>query len=103
MRWKNYYCTEWHRKFALFPTDVHGTTVWLESYWMRYVPGRRFDDDWDVSGYFEFSVFRPLEDTNVGAMGTELGRAVTDLSRMAAALGAVPSPPPRRPSAPPSS
>ena len=37
MIFKNKYYKEWHKKFAWFPENINGETVWLRSYYMRYV------------------------------------------------------------------
>ena len=54
MKWPNKYNNAWHRKFAWLPVNVNGTTVWLESYWVRFV----YINQDDVYGKWEFSQYQ---------------------------------------------
>tara|TARA_Y100001951_G_scaffold105377_1_gene122742 strand:- start:3933 stop:4142 length:210 start_codon:yes stop_codon:yes gene_type:complete len=37
MKWKNQWSEVWRSRFAFMPTQINGTTVWLERYEERYV------------------------------------------------------------------
>lgn len=73
---------QWHRKFALFPKEVQGRSVWLERYWQRFVdwPAPRTQHEWDrwnfrmkmmcsahmiwlPWGEWEYSMLPPIETT----------------------------------------
>lgn len=40
MIWKNKYSTEWRTRFALFPVEMGGNTIWLQRYRERYVESK---------------------------------------------------------------
>jgi hypothetical protein len=64
---KEYFHTDWQRKFALLPTEVEGYNVWLGFYWKRWTACQRrqtffFGLPCYVDHCFEFRLEKPVED-----------------------------------------
>ena len=57
----NRYCPDWVKRFALFPVQNGGYTIWLQFYWKRYVEVKSEDKcrHCNVVGYFEITPLNP--------------------------------------------
>jgi len=58
MEWLNKYHKEWHKKFAWSPINIDGVTIWLRSYYMKYVTSDKYGCDRckHFSGWYEYKL-----------------------------------------------
>lgn len=73
MKFDNKYNTDWVKKFAFFPVHVGGKTIWLGSYYQRYVEKKIDDCDCNCARFCftEGFIERKLINNNLNSLFIE--------------------------------